>query len=382
MSESLDGLLEQLGEMLEPGESLLENAFSLLRFLVGSDQVVTNLLTTLGVNVEVCVFDTNQFLNDIKYTLKKQRQTAVPLGAKLGGVKFFASVNVRDEMPRKIKEKIPEWGLDAQEALHLWKTEYAPWMRFVDPSEMPLASDRLRALEQRDRSDLQTGQLIELVHPHAVLSSDADLASFETMSQCSAIVTCAYRAKGKREVLVLYFNATGVLALRVTAAALYSLIALLCRADKRILLGTLFSLVVVGGASWLYTPSRIWLQKQFRSVKPHMQAVLRQTWEGLQETMEDYERLKRAAETAKSEITASRRITEPPRTAREYVSRILANAAGPLSVAEISRIMQNKGYVPRGAHPEIYLRGVLRAHPGVFERDGNKRWSIKRHQAM
>src|SRR5260370_7104223 len=260
MSESLDGLLEQLGEMLEPGESLLENAFSLLRFLVGSDQVVTNLLTTLGVNVEVCVFDTNQFLNDIKYTLKKQRQTAVPLGAKLGGVKFFASVNVRDEMPRKIKEKMPKWGLNAQEALHLWKTEYAPWMRFVDPSEMPLASDRLRALEQRDRSDLQTGQLIELVHPHAVLSSDADLASFETMSQCSAIVTCAYRAKGKREVLVLYFNATGLLALRVTAAALSSLIALLSRADKRILLSIFLSLIVPSGNPFLSTPSHNLLQ--------------------------------------------------------------------------------------------------------------------------
>src|SRR5712672_2483556 len=107
MSESLDELLGHLVETLEPGESLLENAFSLLRSLLGNDQAVTNLLTTLGVTIEVCVFDTNQLLNDIKYTLKKQRQTAIPLGAKLGGVKFFASVNVCNEMPRKIEEKMP-----------------------------------------------------------------------------------------------------------------------------------------------------------------------------------------------------------------------------------------------------------------------------------
>lgn len=382
MSKSLDELLAHLAETLEPGESLLENAFSLLRFLVGSDQAVTNLLTALGVNIEVCVFDTNQLLNDIKYTLKKQRQTAIPLSAKLGGVKFFASVNVRDEMLIKIEEKMPEWGLDAQEALHLWKTEYAPWIHFVDPSKMPFVSERLRVLEQRDHTDLQTGQLIEFVHPHAVLSSDADLASFGTMSQCSAIVTCAYRAKGKREVLVLYFNATGVLALRVTAAALSSLIALLSRVDKRVLLGILLSLVVVGGTSWLYTPSRTWLQKQFRSVKPQLQVVLRQVWEILQETTEDYEQLKLAAGKAKAEIATSRRIIEPPRTVRDYVSRILANAAGPLSVAEISRIMQDKGYLPRGTHPEIYLSRVLRAHPSVFEKDEGKRWYIKRHQAI
>ncbi len=171
-------------------------------------------------------------------------------------------------------------------------------------------------------------------------------------------------------------------ALQITAAAFSSLIPLVSKANKRILLGVLLSLVAVSGASWLYTPSRAWLQKQFRSAKPHGQAVFHRLWKGLQETMTDYEQLKRAAERAQLEIATSRRITEPAKTVREHVCRILANAAGPLSVAEISRIMQHKGYVPRGVHPEIYLRRVLHSHRGVFEMDGDKRWSLKRHQAM
>src|SRR6266702_5298192 len=217
MSESLDALLNLLVEKLEPGQSLLENAYEMLYFLTGDEQVVAHLLDVLGVRIEVCVFDTCMFLDDIKYALKKRHQTALPNGVKLGGVRVFASVNVRDEMPRKIEELMPQWGIDPQEALRMWKTEYAPWIRFVNPSDMPLISDRLMALERRDPTDLQTGQLIELVHPHAVISNDPDLAPFGTLSQYSAKVTCAYLEKGKREVLVIYFNATGLLALQLTA---------------------------------------------------------------------------------------------------------------------------------------------------------------------
>jgi hypothetical protein len=377
MSESFDDLLNRLVEMLEPGQSLLENAYKMLHFLTGDEQVVAHLLDVLGVRIEVCVFDTCMFLDDIKYVLKKRHQTALPSGIKLGGVRVFASVNVRDEMPRKIEELMPQWGIEPQEALRVWETEYAPWIYFVDPSGMPLASDRLTALKQRDSTDLQTGQLIELVHPHAVISKDRDLASFGTRSHCSAIVTCAYRDKGKREVLVLYLSATGILTLRVSAAVLSSLIAWLCKVDKRILL----LLVVAGGAAWLYTPSRTWLQERFRAIKPRVQAASQRVRDSLQEVREDYERLKQQADKANAVIAESRRITGRPTTVRDHVSRILSNAAGPLSVAEISRLMQDKGYVPQGAHPEIYLRRVLRAHPSVFGMDEDKRWYIKRHQS-
>jgi len=381
MSETLDDLLRHLSDGLEPGQSLLENAYSLLYLLMGGDQAVTRMLDSLGISIEVCVFDTNMLLNDIKYTFKKQHQTALLPGAKLGGVKVFASVNVRDEMPRKIKELMPQWGIDPQEALRMWKTEYAPWIRFVNPSDMPLISDRLMALERRDPTDLQTGQLIELVHPHAVISNDPDLAPFGTLSQYSAKVTCAYLEKGKREVLVIYFNATGLLALQLTATALYSLMAWLRKVDKLILMGILLPLAVAGGAVWLYSPSRTWLQERFRAVKPGIQAAFWHVLDGLQPVMEDYMRLKREAEKAHDILAQSRRLTEPPITVRDYASRILSRAVGPLSAAELSRRMQKQGYVPRGTHPELYLRRVFRTHPGIFGMDEDKRWYIKRHRS-
>ncbi len=381
MGETLDNLLSRLIEQLEPGQTLLENAYDVLYFLTRDEQLVDHLLDVVGVRIEVCVFDTCMFLNDIKYALKKRRQTALLYGAKLGGVKVFASVNVRDEMPRKITELMPQWGINPQEALHVWEKEYAPWIRFVDPSGMPRASARLAALERRDLTDLQTGQLIELIRPHTVISNDADLASFGTLSQYSAIVTCAYRDKGKREAIVVYLNATGIFALEMTIAALSSLFEFVCKVDKRILLGILLSLLVAGGAAWLYRPSRTWLQERFRTVKPHVQASLQRVGDSLRTVMEDYDRLKREAEKASAIIAASQRVIKPQKTVRDYASRILANAAGPLSVAELSRRMQEEGYVPRGKHPEIYLRKILHTHPGIFGMDEAKRWYIRRYNS-
>jgi hypothetical protein len=97
--------------------------------------------------------------------------------------------------------------------------------------------------------------------------------------------------------------------------------------------------------------------------------------------MEDYERLKKEAEKANAIIAVSRRLTEPPKTVRDYASRILANAAGPLSVGELSRRMQKEGYVPRGRHPEIYLHKVLYTHPGIFGMDNAKRWYIREYES-
>ena len=77
MSESLDDRLIRLVEMLEPGQSLLENAYKMLYLITGDEQVVAHLLDVLGVRIEVCVFDTCMFLDDIKYALKTPDRIAL-----------------------------------------------------------------------------------------------------------------------------------------------------------------------------------------------------------------------------------------------------------------------------------------------------------------
>ena len=165
MDETADDLMHYLLDGLKPGETLLEGAFQLLWLLLGDHQAVQDILDLLGIKVEACILDTNRLLNELKFLLKKEHQPSLLLAAKLGGVKIFAAVSVRDEMPRKIGELMARWHVDPAVARSTWETQFAPWIHFVDLSELPPLSEKVEILQSRDATDVQTGQLIELLHP-------------------------------------------------------------------------------------------------------------------------------------------------------------------------------------------------------------------------
>lgn len=382
MDETFDDLVNDLLEGLRPGETLLDAAFHALCLLLGDDQAVHDILAQFGIRVEVCVLDTNRLLFELKYLLQRQRQPSLLLGAKLGGVKIFASVRVRDEMPRNIRKRIAEWKVDPTDALRTWEAQFAPWIHFVDPSELPLLSKKVKTLRDRDATDIQTGQLIELVDPHAVLSRDLDLAAFGTIAWDTAILTCAYYDKAKREVIVVHLNVAAFLMLKVLVAVLSSLFSWLSGIDKRILLSVLLLLAAGLGAALLYPPSRRWLLERYQTMASRLKPVLLDLCDGLQMVLEDYEQqIGQEAHEATRTIERLRRRSDGPKTVREYAGKILAAAPGSLSIAEISRLMQEDGYKPKGSHPETYLRRVLGAYPGIFGMDEYKLWYIKRLQS-
>ena len=380
MDETFDDLVNYLLVGLKPGETLLEKALNVLWLLFGEDQATHAILDLLDIKVEVCVLDTNRLLNELKFFLRKRREPSLLLGAKLGGVKIFASVSVRDEMPRKIGELMAGWNVNTTDALSTWEAQFAPWIHFVDPSELPPLSEKVEALQGRDATDVQTGQLIELLSPNAVLSSDRDLAAFGTIARDTAILTCAYYDKGKKQVIVVHLNIAAFLTLRVLVAVLSPLLSWLGRVDKHILLNILLLFTAILGATMLYTPARRWLVERYQKMASCIKRILLDLCDGLQPALDDYHLISQEAREATLTIEQLQRKSDEPKTVREYASKVLAAAPGLLSIAEISRLMQEDGYEPKGAHPETYLSRVLRAHPGIFEKDDYKRWYIKRHQ--
>src|SRR6266700_8378729 len=162
MDETLDDLVYHLLDGLQPGETLLDGAFHALWLLLRDAQAVHDILDQFGITVEVCVLDTSRLLNELQYFLRKQRQPSLLLGAKLGGVKLFAAINVRDEMPRKIRELKARWPVDPDNALQAWEIYFAPWIHFLNLGEVPLRSKQMKSLRNRDATDVPTGQLIEL----------------------------------------------------------------------------------------------------------------------------------------------------------------------------------------------------------------------------
>lgn len=381
MDETTDDLVHYLLDGLKPGETLLEGAFQLLWLLLGDNQAVQGILDLIGIKVEACILDTNRLLNELKFLLKKERQPSLLLGAKLGGVKIFAAVSVRDEMPRKIGELMAGWHVDPAVALSTWETQFAPWIHFVDLSELPPLSEKVEILQRRDATDVQTGQLIELLRPHAVLSSDRDLAAFGTLAWDTAILTCAYYDKGKREVIIIHLNVAAFLTLRVLEAVLSPFLSWLSRVDKRILLSTLLSLTAGFGLAMLYTPTRKWLLEQYQTLASRVKPVLLDLCNELQPPLDNYRLISQEAREATHTIEQLRRSSDNPKIVLEYASKVLATAPGPLAITEVSQLMREYGYKPKGAHPETYLRRILRAYPGLYSVDEYKRWSLKRHRS-
>ncbi len=366
-----DTSLEASLESLPPGPTLLGHAFMLLRLQLG-EEAASLLLDLLRFRVLTCVLDTNVLLNDLQFAVRRDRTTALTVAAKLGGVRFFASTTVLREMYEKLKWFPDQLGFDPEEALRRWERDYVPWITFLDPAELPLLSPNVEALALRDRDDVPTGQIIEMLQPHAVLSADAKhLGSFNVIGAEWSMVTVAYRDRSREKLGGAYLVLGGSTAIWIGSGTLQALTSLLSRLDWRVLAG--------GGVALLlavaHPRSRGWLVD-------HARVLHSIDWTGTMASVRAFVAtvLEAASEhsAANLELARRERPPTPPSRARGYLVSALSSALTPLSAAEITRRMIDAGYNPRGARPDLYVAKLLRQHPLLFEREYGL-WRLRSH---
>ncbi len=357
--------------VLRPGTTIIGLIHELLS-LFCDEESIAELFHALGVKRITVVLDTNVLLSDLKYCIQKKHHTGLMAAAKIGGVQLFASTTVRDEVPEKLDIFMSKYGIDPQEAQQVWDTQYVPWISFLDPSDLPPLSSKVTALLARDPDDVPTGQIIELLGPHLVLSRDEDLVSFGIIGQDIPLITCAYRDKTKKEATTLGISLGGGLIIQVSLEAVKSLIALLSKLDKMLLFGLLLLAMASLGTAVFYPPSRYWLQERGRRTIQSLGEELGPFIDVL---------LKLEAESAKATpiISQFRRSTTSPKTARNYAVKVLSEAFGSLSVREITRRMIMQGYKTSSEHPEYYVSRVLHKYPRLFEKTEERRWRLKSH---
>ncbi len=357
--------------VLRPGTTIIGLIYELLS-LFYDEESLAELFDALGIKRETVVLDTNVLLSDLKYFIQKKHHTGLMAAAKIGGVRLFASATVRDEVPEKLDIFMSKYGVDPQEAREVWDTQYAPWISFLDPSDLPPLSSRVAALLTRDPDDIQTGQIIELLGPHLVLSRDEDLVSFGIIGQDIPLITCGYRDKTRKEATALGISLGGGLVIRVSWEAIKSLIALLARLDKMLLVGLLLLAMASLGIAVFYPPSRYWLQERGRR-------TIQSLGEGLGPLIDVLLEFESASAKATPIISQSQRSTTSLKTARDYAVKVLSEAFGSLSVREITRRMLEQGYKTSGEHPERYVSRVLHKYPSLFEKTERRRWHLKSH---
>jgi len=357
--------------VLRPGTTIIESIYEFLSLLCG-EEAIAELFERIDIKRAKAVVDTNVFLSDLRYYIQKGHHTGLMAAAKFGGMRIFASTTVRDEVPEKIAVSLSKYGIDAQEARQIWETYYVPWISFLDPSELPPLSARVTALLARDPDDVPTGQIIELIGPHLVLTRDKDLIKFESTGQDIPIITCAYRDKTKQETVALCICVSGGFVFSISLETIKSLVAFICGLDKRLSIG--FLILAAGSfiAALIYPPSRRWLWKQGRQ-------TIENLWRVFGPLLDELLEIEAASARAKPVLSQSRRVIAPPKTARDYAVLVLSESFGPLRAKEIVRRMIALGYQTSSEHPEYYVSRVLHKYPRLFEMTEGKRWRLKSH---
>lgn len=120
------------------------------------------------------VLDTNVLLADCAHVVRSGKTSFLLASGELPIARLFATEHVRREVEKYLPGHAEEAGIDAVEAMRVWRESYQRVIRFVD-LDGEARDERVKTLAARDIDDRPTGLLAELLAPCLVFSRDRDL---------------------------------------------------------------------------------------------------------------------------------------------------------------------------------------------------------------
>jgi hypothetical protein len=353
--------------------TLLGAAQAILTLLLGDEQA-TKLLDMFGVTIITSVLDADIIIRDLSRYIQTGQATGLMIAAKFGGVRFFASTAVQQEVPLRVNRVTGRRGIAPEEAQRVWHEKYEPLITFLDPTDITALSPRAALVDGVDPKDTPTGQLIDLIRPQQALSGDHSLAAYSPVATEWTQVAVAFRDIGMRDASFVALYSGGGLTIWIGVDAIHALISLVRIADKRVLVGLGIAAVVSVGLLIAVPSARRWLIEKLQSAREGGFARLGNSLVAMAETLA---RMDQQAEAAHAFIGERQLTHEPPRQVREYVINILSHTHVGLTPAEISQRMIQQGYRPKGQRPARYVARVLRENSKRFERLPTGRWTLR-----
>lgn len=334
--------------------------------------------------IRVGVIDTDILLSDVRHSLQTGYYTSLIEAARMGTLRVFASTTVRDEVWEKLgnEELMKKLGMDSSLALRRWQQVYLPRITFLDPTGLPLLSKRVRKLQDKDRDDVPTGQIIELLQPDvAFCFNTRHLGAFEVTARGWVWVAVAYRDLSRQQGLIVSIHCGSGLALQgmmATASGAYSLA---LKVDQKVWLGLLLALLGICSFVLVHPPSRRWLLEHKEDLARAAQSGIRRLGEGLAPVMSHMAAIEQKGREAEERLAQGRhRTITRPRSIVQVSAMVLARSLRPLRVDEIIQQMEHDGYRATMEDPERSFREVLGAQSRLFvEEEG--RWSLKSYLA-
>ena len=352
---------------------VLDMLMEVLHLLFG-EEGVQGFLEAWGIRPLVCVLDTNILLRDLVRAANMQERTGLIRAAQTGLVRLYASTTVRDEMLEKIPLKHRQMHFDDPAiALATWGKMYTPLVTFLDPLDLRASSKATKALQLRDRDDVSTARIIELIHPDIIFSEDQDLQAFVTVAkEIWTQVAVALRDHAEHGMVEIAISIGGGMVIQVSIASVSLFLRWLCRINRTVFLALAVSL----GVALVVPQSRRFLLRQGQALLDLL--LNERVWESVK-VVSDFLLENDHIRKASGEFLALHRRTSHPRMALEYLGMVLARTPVPLRVRRIVEQMEALGYVSRGAHPETYVRQLLHAHPLLFEKTSARHWRLVSH---
>src|SRR5260370_103794 len=120
---------------------------------------------------------------------------------------------------------------------------YAPLVTFLDPLDLSAESSATKALQLRDRDDVPTARIVELIHPDVIFSEDQDLQAFVTVAkEIWTQVAVALRDHAERGMVDIAISVGGGMVIQVSIASVSLFLRWLWSINRTVLLALAVSL--------------------------------------------------------------------------------------------------------------------------------------------
>lgn len=291
------------------------------------------------------ILDTNQVLQDIWYSSRKDTKTALQDALRKAEYWVFMAEPVFQEVERKLKE-VCRGDVDKQ--ISLWRTAYAPRIQTVRLKE-DAYRDNPRIQAVCDSTDVPTAQLFLFLLPEFLFSDDKKHLNDFPISQELGQISAAYR-----DIVDIQSEMQGAAALPMIGIAASSG---LWKAFRQLppIVQLILGGAAVGALLFFRTPL---IQKVSDTLKnPETQRILEAVSTHIESKMSQF--------TLASAYIQVRLPSAPlPVRVLDHLIEILTVIDEPLSLDDIFHYLLARGYQPKGTddNSKQYVLSLLKKH--------------------
>lgn len=291
------------------------------------------------------ILDTNLVLQDIWYSARKEKKTALQDALQNNEFWVYMAESVLQEVEPKLRELCRG---DADKQIALWQTAYAPYIQSVC-LKTDAYQDDPRIQSVHDPDDIPTAQLYLFLYPEFLFSGDKKHLGNFPISQEMSQISAAYRDVNDINQKIQAVNLIPVIGIAASSA--------LWKAFRQLppLIQVVLDGATIGALLFFRDPL---IEKTSNMLKhPETQKTIKELSDLAENKM-------RQLSKASAYIQSRLPDTLPPMHVQDHLNEILTVIDEPLTLDNIFHYLLARGYQPTGTpnNSKRYVVSLLKKH--------------------